>query len=73
MTPEEMDAEEAKLPYLMMEAVRLAAARAAETAESVVRVEDGFLVEVFRDGTRKVLKPMEPWTPARVGEVRVAR
>jgi len=73
MTPEEMDAEEAKLPHLMAEAVRLAAARAAETADLTVRVEDGFLVEVARDGTKTVLKPMEPWTPARVGEVRVSK
>ncbi len=73
MTPEEMDAEEEKLPHLMMEAVRQAAARAAETADSVVRVEDGFLVEVFRDGTRRVIKAMEPWATARVGETRVGR
>jgi hypothetical protein len=73
MTPEELDAEEAKLPQLMAQAVREAAARAAATAESVLRVENGFLVEVFRDGTTRVLKAMEPWAPARVGERRVGR
>ena len=73
MTPEELDGEEAMLPLLMARAVREAAARAAATADRVVRVEDGFLVEVLRDGTKTVLKPMAPWTPARVGEIRVAR
>lgn len=73
MTPEEMDAEEEKLPYLMMEAVRQAAARAAETADSVVRVEDGFLVEVFRDGTKRVIKAIPRPTPGQVGEVRELR
>jgi len=63
---------EDELPALAAEASRQAYQAALEVG-SVIVVEDGALVEVFRDGRRVVLREMPPRREAPVGTTIRAR
>ena len=62
MTEESMRFLEENIPILADAAVKQAYWQALASSSSVLVCEDGALVEMFPDGTRKVLKQLEPQT-----------
>ena len=68
MTEESMRFLEEHIPDLADAAVKQAYWQALATGSSVLVSEDGVLVEIFPDGTRKVLKQLEPQTSCTVGQ-----
>lgn len=68
MTEESMRFLEEHIPILADAAVKQAYWQALATGSSVVVSEGGALVEIFPDGTRKVLKQLEPQTAVTAGQ-----
>ena len=68
MTEESMRFLEEHIPELADAAVKQAYWQALATGSSVLVSEEGALVEIFPDGTRKVLKQLEPQTAVTVGQ-----
>ena len=62
---------EAHIPELAESAVTQAYWQALAAGSSVLESENGAIYEVFPDGTRKLVKTIEPPTPVPVGEKRV--
>ena len=68
MTEESMRFLEEHIPDLADAAVKQAFWQALATGSSVLVSEEGALVEMFPDGTRKVLKQLEPQTTVTLGQ-----
>ena len=68
MTEESMRFLEEHIPDLADAAVKQAYWQALATGSSVLVSEEGALVEIFPDGTRKVLKQLEPQTAVTLGQ-----
>jgi hypothetical protein len=68
MTEESMRFLEEHIPDLADAAVKQAYWQALATGSSVLVCENGVLVEMFPDGTRKVLKQLEPQTAVKLGQ-----
>ncbi len=68
MTEESMRYLEEHIPILADAAVKQAYWQALATGSSVLVSEEGALVEIFPDGTRKVLKQLEPQTDVISGQ-----
>ncbi len=68
MTEESMRFLEEHIPDLADAAVKQAYWQALATGSSVLVSEEGALVEIFPDGTRKVLKQLEPQTAVTSGQ-----
>jgi hypothetical protein len=68
MTEESMRFLEEHIPDLADAAVKQAYWQALATGSSVLVSENGVLVEMFPDGTRKVLKQLEPQTAVTSGQ-----
>lgn len=68
MTEESMRFLEEHIPILADAAIKQAYWRALATGSSVLISEEGALVEIFPDGTRKVLKQLEPQTDVISGQ-----
>jgi hypothetical protein len=60
---------EEQIPALAEEATRLAYARALSAGHSVLVVKDGFLVEIFPDGTVDSIRSITPATPVVPGQI----
>ncbi len=58
----EIEALERRFPELAVTAFTQARARALAIGLTVVETQDAMLYEVFPDGTRKAIKPIEPPT-----------
>ncbi|MEQ1603067.1 MAG: hypothetical protein ABL885_15025 [Methylophilaceae bacterium] len=67
MTEESMRFLEEHIPDLADAALKQAYWQALATGSSVLVSEEGALVEIFPDGTRKVLKQLEPQTDVILG------
>jgi hypothetical protein len=67
MTEESMRFLEEHIPDLADAAVKQAYWQALATGSSVLVSEEGALAEIFPDGTRKVLKQLEPQTAVKLG------
>jgi len=57
---EEIEELERRFPELAVSAFARARARALSAGLSVVEAQDGLLCEVFPDGRRKIINPVEP-------------
>lgn len=68
MTEESMRFLEEHIPDLADAALKQAYWQALATGSSVLVSEEGALVEIFPDGTRKVLKQLEPQTEVILGQ-----
>ncbi len=68
MTEESMRFLEEHIPILADAAVKQAYWQALATGSSVLVSEEGALVEIFPDGTRKMLKQLEPQTDVISGQ-----
>ena len=68
MTEESMRFLEEHIPDLADAAVKQAYWQALATGSSVLVSEEDALVEIFSDGTRKVLKQLEPQTAVTAGQ-----
>lgn len=68
MTEASMRFLEEHIPDLADAAVKQAYWQALATGSSVLVSEDGELVEIFPDGTRKVVKQLEPQIAVTVGQ-----
>ena len=68
ITEESMRFLEEHIPDLANAAVKQAYWQALATGSSVLVSEEGALVEIFPDGTRKVLKQLEPQTAVTSGQ-----
>lgn len=68
MTEESMRYLEEHIPILADAAVKQAYWQALATGSSVLVSEEDALVEIFPDGTRKVLKQLEPQTSVISGQ-----
>ena len=68
MTEESMRFLEEHIPDLADAAVKQAYWQALAAGSSVLVFEEGALVEIFPDGTRKVLKQLEPQTAVTSGQ-----
>ena len=64
---------EAHIPELADVAVRQAYWQALASGSSVLEVHEGALVEIFPDGTQKMIKAMSPQTKVAVGQVVLRR
>ena len=62
---------EAHIPELAESAVKQAYWQALAAGSSVLESDNGAIYEVFPDNTRKLVKMIEPPTPATIGEKRV--
>jgi hypothetical protein len=63
-----LDYLEAHIPELAEVAFKQAYWAALASGSSVLISENGNLVEVFPDGTRKFIKKLEPWIPVKRGQ-----
>ena len=68
MTEESMRFLEEHIPDLADAAVKQAYWQALATGSSVLVSVEGALIEIFPDGTRKVLKQLEPQTAVTLGQ-----
>ena len=68
MTEESMRFLEEHIPILADAAVKQAYWQALATGSSVLVSEEGALVEIFPDGTQKVLKQLKPQTDVTAGQ-----
>lgn len=68
LTEESMQFLEEQIPELAEAAVRQAYWDALNSGSSVLEYENGALVEVFPDGTRKRIKNLPPQQKARPGQ-----
>ena len=68
ITEESMRFLEENIPILADAAVKQAYWQALASSSSVLVCEDGALIEMFPDGTRKVLKQLEPQTAVKLGQ-----
>ena len=67
----ELDHLEQHIPELAQAAVTQAYWQALAAGSSVLESDNGIIYEVFPDGTRKVVKTIEPPTPVTIGEKRI--
>ena len=69
MSDEEKNIRELELQFPLLSGTAFMAARQQTLAsgQSVLQSEQGVLYEVFPDGTRKVVKKIEPPTPIQTG------
>jgi hypothetical protein len=68
MTEESMRFLEEHIPILADAAVKQAYWQALATGSSVLVCEDSVMYEIFPDGTRKVVKHLEPQTAVSLGQ-----
>ena len=68
MNEETLDYLEAKIPELAVLAMKKAYWDALASGSSVLVSENGSLVEVFPDGTRKFIKKLASWVPVKRGQ-----
>ncbi|HEX4839079.1 MAG TPA: hypothetical protein VFU89_01405 [Rhabdochlamydiaceae bacterium] len=68
LSEKELDYLEEHIPELAEVAFKQAYWAALASGSSVLVRENGNLVEVFPDGTRKVIKPFPPSTPVAIGQ-----
>ena len=62
---------EEHIPEMVESAVAQAYWQALAAGSSVLISENGVIYEVFPDGTRKIVKTIEPPTPVAIGEKRM--
>jgi hypothetical protein len=70
MKEEELDYLEAQIPELAEIAFKQAYWQALASGNKVLEAQDGSLVEVSPDGTRKILKPLPPRLTVKPGQKR---
>lgn len=70
---ETLDFLEQQIPALSASAVIVAYWAALSAGQSVLQTEDDAIVEVFPDGTRRVVKAIEPSVPTTTGTLRWLR
>jgi len=63
---------EEHIPDLAAVAFKQAYWQALAEGSSVLEVENGAIVEVFPDGSRKVIKQIGPAIPAKLGQKRIS-
>jgi hypothetical protein len=68
LSEKELDYLEAHIPELAEVAFKQAFWAALAAGSSVLMSENGNLVEIFPDGTRKIIKPLPPATPVTPGK-----
>jgi hypothetical protein len=68
LSEKELDYLESHIPELAAVAFKQAYWAALATGSSVLMSENGNLVEIFPDGTRKIIKPLPPATPVIPGQ-----
>ena len=68
LSEKELDYLEEHIPELAEAAFKQAYWAALASGSSVLMSENGNLVEVFPDGTRKIIKPLPPSTPVTPGQ-----
>ena len=68
LSDKELDYLEEHIPELAEVAFKQAYWAALASGSTVLISENGNLVEVFPDGTRKVIKPLPPSTPVTIGQ-----
>jgi hypothetical protein len=59
---------EEHIPELADSAIKQAYWRALASGTSVLECEGGALVEVHPDGTRKIIRQLQPYTPVKLGQ-----
>ena len=69
LTEKEIDYLEQQIPEWAQLATRRAYWQALASGQSVVISENGAIVEVFPDGTRKFIKAIEPWIKVTTGKL----
>lgn len=60
--------QEKHIPDLVLTATKQAYWRALAAGSSVLERENDYLVEVFPDGSRKLIKPLPPHVPTQLGQ-----
>lgn len=70
MKEEELDYLEAQIPELAEIAFKQAYWQALASGNKVLEAQDGSLVEVSPDGTRKIIKPLPPRLKVKPGQKR---
>ena len=73
ISEETMQYLEEHIPELAQAAVTQAYWQALAAGSSVLESENGVIYEVFPDGTRNVVKTIEPPPPVAIGEKRMLR
>jgi hypothetical protein len=68
LTEESINFLEDNIPILADAAVKQAYWQALAAGSSVLVSKDGALIEMFPDGTQKVVKQLEPQTAATIGQ-----
>lgn len=68
LSEKELDYLEAHIPELAEVAFKQAYWAALATGSSVLMSENGNLVEIFPDGTRKIIKPLPPAMRVKKGQ-----
>lgn len=68
MTHENSQQTEDDIPALAKRAVQEAYTRALNAGQSVFTVEDGYLVEVSADGSRRLIRKLEPSVSVEAGQ-----
>ena len=68
LSEKELDYLEAHIPELAEVAFKQAYWAALATGSSVLMSENGNLVEIFPDGTRKIIKPLPPGMKVKKGQ-----
>lgn len=68
LSEKELDYLEKHIPELAEVAFKQAYWAALASGSTVLLSENGNLVEVFPDGSRKVIKPLPPPTPVSIGQ-----
>ncbi len=69
MSDQELQQLESQFPALSGQAFAAARQRVRDAGQTVMQSEGGFLIHVFPDGTKEVLKRIEPPLPVRPGTV----
>ncbi len=67
-THEDFQQTEDDIPALAKRAVREAYAQALNSGQSVFKVEDGYLVEVSADGSRRLIRKLESSVSVEAGQ-----
>lgn len=60
---------EDQIPMLAAKAIEHAYQQAIDAGQTVLIAESGLLVEIFPDGTRRILRHLQPNIPVKSGQV----
>jgi hypothetical protein len=69
MSDQEIQALESQFPPVSGQAFADARTRVLESGQCVLQTEGGYVVRVFPDGRKEVVKKIEPPTPVKAGEI----